>query len=100
MKRYLLAAVAALALGGSARAGVLDMKCSDLVDMGFNMPAVSQYFPRPATAIAAPRLSRRDDLVLAQCFLEPELTVRQAIGLLVRKSGRGERLPDIPNEGA
>ena len=61
MKKHVLAAVAALAIGGSARAGVLDLKCSDI---------------------------------------EPKLTVRQAIDLLVRKAVRGERLPDIPNEGA
>jgi hypothetical protein len=100
MKNYVLAAVAALALGGSARAGVLDMQCSDLVDMGFNMPSVSQYFPRRALPLLPPGGARLDDLVHAQCFLEPKLTVRQAIDLLVRKAVRGERLPDIPNEGA
>jgi hypothetical protein len=99
MKKHVLAAVAALAIGGSARAGVLDLKCSDIVNMGFNMPEVSGYFPRTATGLP-PGSARRDDLVLAQCFLEPDLNVRQAISLLVSKARRGERLPDIPNEGA
>ena len=73
MKNHVLAAVAALAIGGSARAGV---------------------------PLLPPGGARLDDLVHAQCFLEPKLTVRQAINLLVGKAMRGERLPDIPNEGA
>ena len=100
MKKYLLAAVAAVTLGGSAGASVLDFKCSDLVNMGFNMPSVSQYFPRRALPALPPGAARLDDLVLAQCFVEPDLTVRQAISLLVSKAMRGDRLPDIPDEGA
>jgi hypothetical protein len=100
MRKYLLAAVAVLALGGSACASVLDLKCSDIVNMGFNMPSVSQYFPRRALPALPPGAARLDDLVLAQCFLEPDLTVGQAVHLLVAKARRGERLPDIPEEGA
>jgi hypothetical protein len=64
------------------------------------LPSVSQYFPRRALPLLPPGGARLDDLVHAQCFLEPKLTVRQAIDLLVGKAVRGERLPDIPNEGA
>jgi hypothetical protein len=100
MKKYLLAAVAALALSGSAHASVLALKCSDIVNMGFDMPSMAQYFPRRALNALPPGAARLDDLVLAQCFLEPDLTAGQAIHLLVAKAMRGERLPDIPEEGA
>jgi hypothetical protein len=47
MKKYLLAAVAALALSGRAYASVLALKFSDIVNIGFDMPSMSQYL-RPA----------------------------------------------------
>ena len=53
-----------------------------------------------SAALAAPRRRPAGRSCHAQCFLEPKLTVRQAIDLLVGKAVRGERLPDIPNEGA
>jgi hypothetical protein len=104
MKKYLLAAVAALALDGSAHASALNLKCSDVVNMGFDMPDMAQYFPRRAQNMFAnagyPGTARLDDLVLAQCFLEPDLTAGQAIKLLIAKVTRGDRLPHIPEEGA
>jgi hypothetical protein len=104
MKKYLFAACAALALGGSAFASPLDLSCGDVTAAGWGLstPEFSRYFPRrlPGALALSSTPINLDSLVFAQCFLEPRLTVSQAIRLLVYKAKHGQPLPAIPQGGA
>jgi hypothetical protein len=99
-----LAALAVpMLLGEVSLASPLDLNCGDVTNRGFaNMPEMSHYFPQPlpgALALSSSPINL-DSFVFAQCFLEPRLTVKQAIRLLIFKAAHGQPLPDIPQGGA
>ncbi len=73
--------------------------CGDLVGEGWaHMPDVSGYvLSRPgAVKLGFGSPCNIDSLVFSQCWLEPRLSVKQAIDLLLAKARAGKKLPDVP----
>jgi hypothetical protein len=79
------------------------ISCLTITDKGWsNMPDVTDYVKaRPnASILGYGSPCRIDSLVFAQCFLEPQWSVKKAVDTLFRKALTGKRLPDTPVCGA
>jgi hypothetical protein len=77
--------------------------CLGFVDRGWsNSLDVSEYvLTKPgADKLGLGSPCNIDSLVFSQCWLEPRLTVKQAIDLLLAKARAGKKLPDTPICGA
>ena len=104
--KIITAALLAALLATPAAAGtpkVAKESCRDLVGAGWDhMPDVTDYvLSKPGSdklGFASP--CHIDSLVFSQCWLEPRLSVKQAIGLLLAKAKEGKELPDMPVCGA
>lgn len=77
--------------------------CGDLVRAGWgHMPDVADYIrSKPgADKLGYGSECALGSLVFSQCFLEPRLSVKQAIDMLLAKARAGKKLPDTPACGA
>jgi hypothetical protein len=77
--------------------------CGDLVGQGLaHMPDITDYvLAKPGSSkLGLGSQCHIEDLVFSQCWLEPRLTVKQAIDLLIAKATAGKKLPDTPMCGA
>jgi hypothetical protein len=79
------------------------LSCFDLIDLGWSKnPDVSEYvLSKPhAEKLGYGSPCAIDSLVFSQCWLEPRLSVKQAIDMLLAKAVAGRKLPDTPMCGA
>ncbi|MGA2638666.1 hypothetical protein [Methylocella sp.] len=104
MKRLLsLALVAFLALPAHAETDFKTLSCGSIVGNGWDkMPDVVDYIlsQKNGDKLGFASECHLGALVFSQCWLEPKITVGQAIELLINKATSHRKLPDTPVCGA
>ena len=103
--RIILFAAAAILIASPAMASPIapEEPCSELVGAGWGrMPDIADYIKaqRGADKLGYGSECHLGGLVFSQCWLEPRISVKHAIDLLITKARSGKKLPDTPACGA
>jgi hypothetical protein len=79
------------------------LSCDTIIREGWaKMPDVAKYIGeiRGSEKLGYASECHLGGLVFAQCFVEPRLSVKKAVEVLIHKAITGTRLPDTPVCGA